>query len=244
MNLENHLKPYGDFSVEALCTRILKRHRDKISIQKQHVAVANLVKIVEATLTLSNRQGFHATSMRDLANATGLSMGGLYSYFDSKDTLLMMILGEVATTVTEVLGKPPAMLEGDPVEHLRWLVEMHVCLTEAMAPWFVFAYMEAKSFPASGRKLAVESEAETESMFASVLKQGLYLDVFDIDDIAFTAALIKPLLQDWYVKRSKWRKRGIGPHDYAKRVFTFIADAIGKEQRLRTRERARSTAVR
>ena len=35
-------------------------------MQKPHVAVANLARIVEATLTLSNRQGFHATSLRDL----------------------------------------------------------------------------------------------------------------------------------------------------------------------------------
>jgi AcrR family transcriptional regulator len=36
-------------------------------------------------------RGFHATSMQDLATATGLAPGGLYHYFGSKDELLVMI---------------------------------------------------------------------------------------------------------------------------------------------------------
>ena len=34
--------------------------------------------------------------------------------------------------------------------------------------------------------------------------------MFAVDDAVLTAALIKPLLQDWYVKRAKYRRRGIG----------------------------------
>ncbi len=217
----------GDFSNEGLCRRILERHRDRIRTKKPHLAVANLARIVEAVLKLSNRQGFHATSLRDLTRESGLSMGGLYSYFDSKDALLLMILGEVATTVVEVLGEAPEELAEDPVAHLTWLIETHILLTETMQPWFVFAYMEAKSFPPSARKAATESEAATERIFAQALKQGIARGVFHDIDADFTAALIKPLLQDWYVKRGKWRRRGIDAKTYAHGVVRFTLSAIG-----------------
>lgn len=221
----------NEFSTEALCARILERHRDAIRIQKPHLAVANLARIIEATLKLSNRQGFQATSLRDLAKASGLSMGGLYSYFDNKTTLLSMVLGEVSTTVREVLASAPPEIAGDPPAHLRWLVEAHIRLTEAMQPWFVFAYMEAKSFPANERRMATDSEIATEEIFAGVLRQGVEQGAFDIADVELTASLIKPLLQDWYVKRGKYRKRGTTIEHYIDAVCAMVASAIARPAR-------------
>ncbi len=214
------------FSMEALCQRIFERHRDAIRVRKPHVAVANLARIVEATLKLSNRQGFHATSLRDLAEASGLSMGGLYAYFPNKTTLLAMILGEVAHAAQEALGTPPAAIAGDPRRHLAWLIESHIRLTEVMQPWFVFAFMEAKSFPAAERRQAIDSEAATETMIAEVLRRGTADGVFSIADIDLVAALIKPLLQEWYVKRAKYRKRGTSIETYIAATTDFIMAAV------------------
>ncbi|MGP2492408.1 TetR/AcrR family transcriptional regulator [Mesorhizobium sp. PUT5] len=226
MDLARHRQWTAAFSTEALCRRILERHRDAVRVQKPHVAVANLGRIIEATLKLSNRQGFHATSLRDLAQASGLSMGGLYSYFDNKATLLSMILGEVSSTVNEVLRAAPEEIAEDPAAHLRWLIEAHVRLTEAMQPWFVFAFMEAKSFPAAERRMAVDSEAATEEIIAAVLRQGARHGVFAVADADLTASLIKPLLQDWYVKRAKHRKRGTGIDAYIEAVSSFVEAAL------------------
>lgn len=213
-------------STEVLCGRILERHREAIRVQKSHIAVANLARIIEATLKLSNKQGFQATTLRDLAKATGLSMGGLYSYFSGKPMLLSMILREVASTVAEVLSEPPPGVAMDPALHLRWLIETHIRLTEAMQPWFVFAYMEAKAFPPSERKIAIDSEALTESIIARVLERGTKAGLFTLSDVGLTACLIKPLLQDWYVKRAKYRKRGISIDSYIAAVIGFLTAAI------------------
>lgn len=213
-------------STEACCARILARHRDTIRIQKPHIAVANLARIIEATLRLSNKQGFHATTLRDLAQASGLSMGALYSYLGSKEALLGMILGEVSTAAIEALAAPPTEVRADPLQHLRWLIATHIRLTEVMQPWFVFAYMEAKSFPAEGRKMAIDSEAATEQMFSAVLSAGVEEGRFHVPSVGLTAALIKPLLQDWYIKRSKYRKRGITIEQFIDSVSGLVESAI------------------
>lgn len=220
------LHPMPSHSTEVICADILEAHRDRIMVQKPHLAVANLAKIIEAALTLSNRQGFQAMTLRQLAEASGLSMGGLYSYIDGKDTLLSMVLGAVTTTVCTELNSAPDKCKENPVEHLRWLIERHIRLTEAMQPWFAFAFMEAKAFPPSGRKAAVESELATENVFRDVIKQGIATGVFQTDDEELAASLIKPLLQDWYVKRSKYRKGGVSIERYIKSVVSFVEGAL------------------
>lgn len=214
-----------DLSMDAMAARMLARHQATIRVKKPHVATARLARIVETTLTLANNAGFQSMSLRDLSEQSGLSMGALYAYFDSKETLLRMILDTVSTVVEEVLGAPPADLDG-PRAHLNWLLRTHVALTEAMLAWFTFSYMEAKTFPPEARAMAVASERRTESFICDALAAGAAAGVFEIDDAAMTAALIKPMLQDWYVKRSKYRRRGISPDAFADAVVAFVERAI------------------
>lgn len=226
MHLARQRPLAGAFSTEALCSRILDRHRDAMRVQKSPMAVANLARIIDATLKLANKQGFDATSLRELAKASGLSMGGLYTYFGSKPMLLSMILREVEATATEILTTPPPEVAADASAHLEWVVATHIRLTEAMQPWFVFVYMEAKSFPPAERQLAIEMETTTEKIIADVLKQGMASGAFAVDDVTLTSSLIKPLLQDWYVKRAKYRRRGTSIDTYIAAVTGFIAKAL------------------
>lgn len=215
------------YALEQLCGRIFARHSERIRVRKPQAAVANLARIVRTFLRLTNRKGFHATSLRELSEAAELSMGGLYSYFDSKDTLLLMILGEVDSTMREVLDAAPQEARADPLRHLRWVIDAHVRLTEVMQPWFVFVYMEAKSFPPAARQAAIDSERLVEGVLEEIIEKGRASGQFAVDDPVLTAALIKPLLQDWYVKRSKYRRRGIGIERYIAGVCAMAEAALG-----------------
>ncbi|HTQ98153.1 MAG TPA: TetR family transcriptional regulator, partial [Candidatus Acidoferrum sp.] len=63
--------------------------------------------------------------MRDISRATGVSLSGLYYYFESKQKLLYLIQNN---TFTYVLQRLLARLEGilDPETRLRILVQNHV----------------------------------------------------------------------------------------------------------------------
>lgn len=210
-----------------LCRSILARHRDAIAVRKPAVAVPRLVRIIEAALELSNRGGFQAMSLRDLSRVSGLSAGGLYAYFDSKTTLLKMILGEVTDSVRRVLSHPPEEVAGDPLRHLTWMIEAHLRMTEAMLPWFTFAFMEAKNFPPAERRMAIDSEELTESYFAAVITRGIEAGVFDPRTPPLLPALVKPLLQEWYVKRAKYHRRGITLEAYCATVQDLVLRTCG-----------------
>jgi AcrR family transcriptional regulator len=214
------------YSAASRCARILARNRGSIAVRKDDLAIANLSRIIDATLRLSNKKGFHSTTVRDLAKASGLSMGGVYSYFASKEALVSMILGEVLATVDEVLAAPPQEVADDPRDHLRWIIEAHIRLSEAMEPWFVFCFMEAKTFPARERQMSVDAEKMTEGLIGEIIARGVASGVFSIAEVGLSAALIKPLLQDWYVKRAKYRRRGTTIEDYISAVTAFAERAL------------------
>lgn len=216
-----------DLSMEALCRRILDRHQATIRVRKAETAVANLGRIIDTTLTLANRKGFHSTSLRDLSEQSGLSMGALYSYFDSKDTLLLMILGQVVDAIQQVLTTPD-VTTGAVENRLRALIARHVYLTERMGPWFVFAFMEAKAFSKQGREMAIDSELWTEGQLRDVIADGIAAGAFRPQDPTMAAALIKPMLQDWYVKRSKYRRRGVDPDGFVAALVEAASAMLGR----------------
>ncbi len=53
-------------------------------------------KILKAALALFVKQGFHTTSISDIANKAGVSKGLLYNYFASKDALLVAIMEQAS----------------------------------------------------------------------------------------------------------------------------------------------------
>lgn len=214
-----------DLKTEALCRHILVRHRDTITVKKPDFALRKLNVIITAALELSNLKGFKVMSLRDLSSASGVSMGGLYAYFDTKDTLLKMILSEVTDAVQRTLSTPPPEVRGDPVAHLNWLIDAHVRMTEEMLPWFTFSFMEAKNFPRAARQKAVDSEELTERYIADVLDEGIATKVFRSDTSPLLAALIKPLLQDWYVKRAKYQRRMVPIGTYISTVQDLVLSA-------------------
>ncbi len=204
---------------------MLERHADVISVQKPDVALKKLKVIISAALKLSNRKGFQAMSLRDLSKESGVSMGGLYAYFDSKTTLLNMILTEVTDAVETVLGNPPEEVTRDPITHLNWLIETHIRLTEEMQSWFSFAFMEAKNFPAKERDIAIDSEELTESYFSAVVERARAEGRFRAHVTPLLPTMIKPLLQDWYVKRAKYKRRGVSVEDYIRSVQEIVLAA-------------------
>ena len=48
--------------------------------------------IEDAAMTLFLEQGYHATSMRQIADRTGLALGGIYNHFTSKDEIFQGII--------------------------------------------------------------------------------------------------------------------------------------------------------
>ncbi len=70
-------------------------------------------------------KGYEGASMRDLSRATGMSLAGLYYYFESKEKLLYLIQKHTFTTI---LGRLRQRLQdvSDPEQRIRVLIRNHL----------------------------------------------------------------------------------------------------------------------
>jgi len=218
---------YADFqkhiklSRQDICREVFAENRASIRVKKENTVVKNLERIFSATLKISNKKGFQAMSMRDLCRETRLSMGALYSYFTSKEDLLAMLQHQRRTITKRILEACIAK-ESEPAAKLRAAISSHLYLSEAMQPWFYFSFMEAKNLTRAEQELAVASELYTEGLLADILQDGQFRGCFLECDQQLTASVIKAMLQDWYLKRSKYRRRNITVDQYAGFVWRFV----------------------
>jgi len=215
-------------SLESICRDLFERHKAAITIKKERVAVKNMMRILEAVFELSRQKGFQTMTLRDLSRESGLSMGALYSYFSGKDELRSMILRQGVAYTRKVLLEQ-ARVHANPSEKLEAAIEAHLYLSEVLRPWFYFAYMEASSLSRQDKRKATEDELATERIFLDILQEGVEDGDFRCPDAALVAALIKAVLQDWYLKRWKYKRRGITVEQYARFVVEFVL--IGLTQR-------------
>ena len=137
-----------------------------------------------------------------------------------------MILAEVIETGLAVLEDVPDDMRGNPRAELRWFIETHIRMTEEMTRWFAFVYFEAKAFPPKDMKAARGVEESTTRMLNDILRRGMDAGIFAGGDPDLYALMIKPLLQDWYVKRYKYKQRKISADDYTAQVFRFIEHGL------------------
>jgi AcrR family transcriptional regulator len=84
-----------------------------------------LTEILQHATDVFYEKGYDAASMRDLSRASGMSLAGLYYYFESKERLLYLIQKHTFETVVRNL-KERLELVNEPEECVRVFIQNHL----------------------------------------------------------------------------------------------------------------------
>jgi AcrR family transcriptional regulator len=84
-----------------------------------------LGEILEYATNVFYEKGYDAASMRDLSRVSGMSLAGLYYYFESKERLLYLIQKHTFETVLHDLRQKLEQA-GDPEARVRTFIENHL----------------------------------------------------------------------------------------------------------------------
>jgi AcrR family transcriptional regulator len=95
-------------------------------------APARREQLLATALEVFARQGFHAASMNDIADAAGVTKPVLYQHFDSKRELYLALLAEVGGRLLRALAAATAgtsdgklRTERGFAAYFRWVAEDH-----------------------------------------------------------------------------------------------------------------------
>jgi TetR/AcrR family transcriptional regulator, cholesterol catabolism regulator len=82
-------------------------------------------KILKHATDVFCEKGYAAASMRDLSRASGMSLAGLYHYFESKEKLLYLIQKQTFSTILQQLRTQLSEVS-DPEQRVRIFIQNHL----------------------------------------------------------------------------------------------------------------------
>jgi AcrR family transcriptional regulator len=158
-------------------------------------------RILEAALRLFAAEGFHGSSMRDLAKKVELQASALYVHFPSKEHVLAeLVLGGFEAHQATIRS---ALLEvgSDPVEQMTAIVRAHTRIhaTYPHLAIVVHAEMRALSSELAAPALAVRKESA--AILAEIIQRGTALGRFSPPNVLVVIAAIGAMgmrIPHWY----------------------------------------------
>ncbi|MEH0420811.1 TetR/AcrR family transcriptional regulator [Streptomyces sp. B21-083] len=138
-----------------------------------------LPPILDHALGAIVEQGYHATTVRELARRVGVTVPALYYHYSNKQAILVeLLLGSLAS----VLGRCRTAVEeagDDPVDRFCALVECIVLFMTYRAP-LAFLDTESRSLESDNRVRYVSLRDELEGLLRNAVLEGVDSGEFTI----------------------------------------------------------------
>ncbi|MCF8081091.1 MAG: SDR family oxidoreductase [Desulfobacterales bacterium] len=162
-------------------------------------------QIVLAAIKLFSRNGFHKTTLKELAEEAGLSYGNIYDYVGSKEDIFFLIHEFVAGSAMEILNRSTEEVQ-DPIEKLRRMVRGEFNLMDQWADAVLLIYQESHILKGTFLKKLLEKERNHLQKFESVLVESIEQELLRPCNVRLVSNLIKSMIDTWTLKR--WDLRG------------------------------------
>jgi AcrR family transcriptional regulator len=160
-------------------------------------------QIVDASVQLFIAKGFHRTTTREIARATGISNGLLYEYVRSKEDVLYLVCDAIHAEVE--LGVAEALHKASGVRDiLAAMIREYFLVCDRMNDHILLIYQETKTLPSHWQKKVLENEVRLTDIFVNALKDLVSsgeLSGLDRDSIELIAHNIVVLGHMWTFRR-------------------------------------------
>jgi TetR/AcrR family transcriptional regulator, cholesterol catabolism regulator len=163
--------------------------------------MATLDDIVAAAAKVFRTKGYHAATVRDIADEVGILKGSLYHHFESKEALLYLVVKE---PIAQMFRTIAAIAEADSTatEKLRRAILAHLEAFDRHYPHLFVYLRERESVKRRFREMIGFSPKEYERCWQQILREGVEQEEFRPDlDIQVTSYGLLGMLNwayKWY----------------------------------------------
>jgi AcrR family transcriptional regulator len=178
---------------------------------KSKVEVPELIEkrrgqIIAAAIELFSKNGYHSTTIRDIAKRADVSIGTIYQYVSDKEDVLFLTLIEVLDDYQRYV---PAAIESvsQPLARLHAAIRAYCMVNDAKIGATVLAYRETKSLPKMRRKLIQEKELATNRLLTTCITDCVASGLMEEVDVELFTYQIVMFAHAWALKA--WRFRPV-----------------------------------
>lgn len=134
-------------------------------------------QLLETATRLFRENGYHNTSMQDLADALGMQKGSLYYYIESKEELLRRLLERATSFLAYQIDEISAS-DLSPTEKLRWALENHARTMMDHVDLVTVYLQEYRNLPPKRLQEALTVRKHYEQVLMQIVQDGIDLGQF------------------------------------------------------------------
>ncbi len=174
-------------------------------VTNEELIAERRAKIVEAAMELFLKQGFHKTSVREIATNAQITMGALYLYISRKEDVLYLISEAIMSDLADSIHAVGQ--RASCAETLRAHAEAFFGAVNRLSREFLLLYRESASLDGAQLQALKESEILVRTDLADIIRGGIASGEFRDVDPEFVAHNIIMLAHMWALKGWALRSR-------------------------------------
>jgi AcrR family transcriptional regulator len=193
------------------------------AVKDQDLIARRHEQICDAALKLFTRKGFHNTTVREIADASGLGIGTLYAYIKTKEDILYLIYDRIFTQFRERMLTAVKGID-DPTAQLRVALETTFRIYHEYQDLVLLLYQESHVLGKRALQSLFEVDRSYVAFFQAILERGQREGQFRPQDANLLAIAILFLCAVLALKR--WNLRGYRPEEVAEQITDLIFRGI------------------
>ena len=177
----------------------------KTNIKNKDLVNQKREQIIDSAIKTFIAKGFHKSTVKDIAETAGLSMGTLYNYIKTKEDILYLVYDQMTNILTQEMDKAMSGIE-DPREQLRAAIRQNVETIYAYQDTVKFLYRESASYDRPTLHIVLSREAKYIELFETLLKNCIDPQYVNVDLLKLSADILayRPViltLRSWSLKK-------------------------------------------
>lgn len=178
----------------------------KSIVEDAELVAKRRAQLVSAAIKLFGREGFHSTTVKDIARAAGVSAGLVYQYVHDKQDLLFLALSHIVEMNKREI---PAALHGidDPILRVRTAVDAYARVMDANREAVLLTYRESKSLIQQYKEALKSLEIETNGLISSCIERCIRAGFLRKTKVELLTYHLVVVAHAWSLKY--WRLRSI-----------------------------------
>ncbi|MDD2741620.1 MAG: TetR/AcrR family transcriptional regulator [Rhodocyclaceae bacterium] len=136
--------------------------------------------ILETAVRLFGEKGYTGTTMRDIAKAVGLLPGSLYAHIDSKEALLLEIVGLGINRFLSILELVESSTESAD-QRLRVAINAHLMAVAEDPARTLVIFHQWRFLTDTNRERAIDMRRQYAQAFKQIIEDGIQSGVFRSD---------------------------------------------------------------
>lgn len=156
--------------------------------------------IREAAVVMFSKYGYHAVTLRKMAEQIGIQAGSLYNHITNKEELLFELLSGIMTGLIESYEKKAKGIE-DPAKLLDLFVDNHIEFHTSRKAEVFIGNMELRNLSPENYARMVVLRDRYQSVLTGIIHAGVKSGVFSLRDERMTVFAIFGMLNavaNWF----------------------------------------------